>query len=418
MSVTNTVSALNGLFKEVYADKLKDLQPDGVMLYNTIPFAPKEKATGNLYHLAVVLGGEHGFSYGGTSGDAFSLNDSVASQVKDAQVQGYEFLLRSRLSYGAIARSMNSKSSFESATKLIVANMLKSFAKRIECMLFYGQSGIGTVSAHAAGVVTITTAEWAPGIWSGSVNMSVELYNETDSASIAVAQVSAVSLESRQITLLGSDDALSGGEQTAVDNAIAAVKTIRVYHKSARGNEFASLYKIMTNAFTLFNISAATYDLWKSVEHSAGGALSFNKIQKAIAKGVEKGLDSDVMCLVNPRAWSDLLNDQAALRMYDQSYKKNELENGAQGVKFHSQNGVVEIKPCNYVKEGHAFILSMDEFQRIGSTDITFKLPGSNDKFFRELEDSAGYELRSYSDQALFCSSPGRQILITGIANS
>lgn len=52
MSVANTVTQLNGLFKEVYADKLKDLQPDGVMLYNMIPFAPKEKATGNLNSLA------------------------------------------------------------------------------------------------------------------------------------------------------------------------------------------------------------------------------------------------------------------------------------------------------------------------------------------------------------------------------
>jgi hypothetical protein len=48
MSQVNTVSALNGLFKEVYSDKLHDLIPDGVMLYNLIPFAPKEKATGNL----------------------------------------------------------------------------------------------------------------------------------------------------------------------------------------------------------------------------------------------------------------------------------------------------------------------------------------------------------------------------------
>lgn len=358
------------------------------------------------------------FSYGGTSGDAFSLNSSISSQVKDAQVQGYEFLLRSRLSYGAIARSMNSKASFESATKLIVANMLKSFAKRIEVMLFYGQSGIGTVSAHSSGVITVTTAEWAPGIWSGSVNMMVEIYNETDAASVADAQVSAVSLENRQITLLGSDDALSAGEQTAINSAISGSKVLRLYHKSARGNEFAGLYKIMTNTSTLFNINASTYDLWKSVEHDVSGALSFNKIQKAIAKGVEKGLDSDVICLINPRGWSDLLNDQAALRMYDQSYKKNELENGAQGIKFHSQNGVVEIKPCNYVKEGHGFIVSLDEFQRIGSTDITFKLPGSNDKFFRELEDSAGYELRAYSDQALFCSSPGRQILLKNIVNA
>ena len=50
MSAENTVSQLNGLFKEVYGDKLKDLIPDGVLLYNMVPFIGKDKATGNLYH--------------------------------------------------------------------------------------------------------------------------------------------------------------------------------------------------------------------------------------------------------------------------------------------------------------------------------------------------------------------------------
>lgn len=309
---------------------------------------------------------------------------------------------------------MNSKASFESATKLVVANMIKSFAKRIEAMLFYGQSGMGVVSAHAAGVVTVATAEWAPGLWSGSTQMEIELYNETAAATIATRPISAVSLENRQLTM----STLSGPEQTALDAAIAATQVVRIYHKQARGNEFAGLHRIMTNTGVLFNISAAVYDLWKSVEHNAPGALSMTKIQAAIAKGVEKGLDSDVVCLVNPRAWANLLTTEAGLRVYDQSYKSNQVENGAQGIVFHSQNGKVEIKPCTYVKEGHAFILSIEDLMRVGSTDVTFRLPGSNDKFFRELENSAGYELRSYSDQALFCASPARLILITGIVNS
>jgi len=324
-------------------------------------------------------------------------------------------LLRSRLSYGAISRSMNSKASFESATKLVVANMLKSFAKRLEAMLFYGQSGIGVVTAHTAGVLTISTPEWAPGLWSGSTQMPIELYNETTAATIATRPISAVNLEARQLTA----STLTVDERDDIDDAITATQVIRVYHAGARGNEFAGLHRIMTNTGSIFNISAAVYDMWKSVEHSASaGALSMTKIQAAIAKGVEKGLDSDVVCLVNPRAWSNLLTTEAGLRVYDQSYKSSQLENGAQGIVFHSQNGKVEIKPCNFVKEGLAFILSVEDLMRVGSTDVTFRLPGSNDKFFRELESNAGYELRSYSDQALFCASPARLILIKDIQNA
>lgn len=42
----NSVGNLNGLFKEVYADKLNDLIPDGVKLLNKIKFSAKDKAPG------------------------------------------------------------------------------------------------------------------------------------------------------------------------------------------------------------------------------------------------------------------------------------------------------------------------------------------------------------------------------------
>ena len=46
----NVVTTLNGLFKETYAKELKNLIPDQVKLVNMIPFLPKEKNPGNLYH--------------------------------------------------------------------------------------------------------------------------------------------------------------------------------------------------------------------------------------------------------------------------------------------------------------------------------------------------------------------------------
>jgi hypothetical protein len=113
-----------------------------------------------------------------------------------------------------------------------------------------------------------------------------------------------------------------------------------------------------------------------------------------------------------------LMTDQAALREFDSSYKSDKMENGSKSLKFHSQNGMIEIVPSIYVKEAYAYIISTREFMRVGSTDVTFNLPGSQDKFFRELENAAGYELRAYTDQALFSMSPGVNVLITNIVNS
>ena len=79
---------------------------------------------------------------------------------------------------------------------------------------------------------------------------------------------------------------------------------------------------------------------------------------------------------------------------------------------FHSQNGAIKIVSSIYVKAGSAYILCMDEFMRVGSSDITFKQPGFEGEFFRILNDSNGYELRAYTDQALFCSAPGKNAVI------
>jgi hypothetical protein len=50
MATANTMDTLNGLFKEVYADKVERLIPEGLKLYSAVPFVGKEKMPGNNYH--------------------------------------------------------------------------------------------------------------------------------------------------------------------------------------------------------------------------------------------------------------------------------------------------------------------------------------------------------------------------------
>lgn len=406
----NTISTLNGLFKEVYADKLENLIPDGVQLLNMIPFVEQDAQPGNLYHQPVVLGHEHGVTYAADAEDAFALNNAVSGVIRDAQIRGSAMVLRSVLGYKAASRAVASDNrSFEASTKFLVGNMLRSITKRLEIGLLYGQDGIGEIdSVTGAGpyVATIKTAEWADGIWAGSTSMTIEW--ATSGAPTVVAgtgSVTTVDLDARTVTI-----ALSTGAAPVADDTI--------YFLGALGNEFAGLHRILTNTGTLFNIDANVYNLFKGNEFSAGSAaLSFQKLQDAVALAVRKGLDSDVTVLVNPKTWADLLNDQAALRQYDSSYNSNTAENGARMIKFHGQQGVIEIVPSIYVKEGYSYVISMDEMIRVGSSEVTFRRPGRGDEFFRELEGHAGYELRAYTDQALFCYAPGRNVLITDIVN-
>jgi len=403
---SNVTGTLNGLFKDVYADKLENLIPEGTKLMQKIPFSSRKKELGSLYHQPVVLGLEHGITYAGPTDDAFTLDDAVAGVIRDATVQGSQMMLRSRLGIAAASRAASGEpKAFETATKFLVRNMLRSMARRLEVGMFYGGVGIGEVGALPGGlVIEILEAEWAPGVWAGSEKMNIDIYDATSVTLRGTAQVTAVDMNARQITV----DAIPGG----------VVATDKIYFKGANGNEAVGIHRILTNTGTLFGINAANFSLWNGNELDvAGNPLSFARVQDAIALAVEKGLDSDVSVFVNPRTWSDLLTEQTALRQYDSSYKVGVAEAGHQEITFYGQNGKVEIIPSIFVKEGFAYVLNLEEMLRIGSTDITFRRPDQGDNFFRELENAAGYELRAYSDQALFCYAPGKNTLISGIVN-
>jgi hypothetical protein len=315
-------------------------------------------------------------------------------------------VLRSRISVAAASRAAKGgEQAFEQSTKFLVRNMLRSMTKRLEVGMMYGGSGIGEVGALPGGaVIEILTAEWAPGVWVGGEKMKIEIYDATLATLRGAAQVTAVNMNNRRITL----DALPAG----------TVATDKIFYKTAKDNEAIGIHRIISNTGVLFDINAANYSLWQGNVYAAGNApLSFAKLQDAIARAVEKGLDSAVLVLVNPRTWSDLLTEQAALRQYDSSYSVQTSEAGHQEIVFYGQNGKIEIVSSIYVKEGFAYVLCLDEMQRIGSSDVTFNRPGAEGKFFRELENNNGYELRSYSDQALFCFAPGKNVLISGIVN-
>jgi hypothetical protein len=408
MASANQLSTLNGFFKESYAEKLAELIPDGVKLLNKIKFMSKDKQPGNLYHQPVILGMEHGVTFASSDDDAFNLNAPVAGVIRDAQVKGNPIVMRSLLGYVSASRAaLGGQKAFMDATKFLVANMLRSMAKKLEIEMLYGQVGYASVGSVSTTVITVTTADWAPGIWAGAEGMPIEIRNAAGSTSRGDFTVASVDMDARTVTL------------TSSASAAGVIATDIIWHKGAYGNEFPGIHKILTSTGVLFNIDSSVYNLFKGNSYSAGSAaLSFTKLNNAAARGVEKGQDGKLLALVNPRGWANMLTDQAALRRYDASYKSDKTEVGTKGIVFHSQNGEIEIEPSIYVKEGFAYLLNLDDWSRIGSTDMTFKRPGQGEEFFRDLENSAAYELRLYSDQALFCSAPGRSTLITAIVNS
>jgi hypothetical protein len=279
--------------------------------------------------------------------------------------------------------------------------MMDSMSKKLEIRLFYGQSGLATATA-SSNTLTISVGQWAPGIWGGAENMRIELFDSSNNV-LGDCKVISVDFDNKTVTV----DAMPAGA--------AAAGTITIYEYGSSGKEMAGLHKIITNTGSLFGISASQYSLWKGNSHNAAGALSFNKLAKGLAKPVAKGLQSDVTVYVNPASWADLMTEQAGSRRFDVSYKSGTAQNGSEALEFFSQNGKMTIVSSIFVKEGFAYAINHDQFLRVGSTDLTFKNPLSNEDFFHLLENNAGVGIRCYTNQALFCTKIGHQLVFTGI---
>lgn len=406
---TNDFNTLNAIYKEAYADKVEDLIPEGLKLLRKIKFQPTEKQPGNFYIQPVTLGLEHGFTYGGSGGTAFSLRNGVASSHEQAKIRGHEMVLRSYLSVGAVSRSKG-KNAFINASKLIVQNMLKSFARRLEVQLMYGQAdeGLGVVESVVSQDVKIEDHEWAAGIWSGSEKMPIEIRSAAG-ALRGEANIELNDLSTKTLTL----DAVPSG----------TVATDVIYYAGAYNKEFAGIHKIITNTGVLFDIDASEYSLWRGNIVEVGtdfagneAVLSFEKIEEAVAVAMEKGLSDEALTVIcNPKSWNNLLTDLAAKRRYDQSFSDAELTQGSRSIKFFGQNGEIEIEASIYCKEGYAYAIQCDSFLRVGSSDVTLEQPGFEGKFIKLLENANAYEMRAYTDQSLFCSAPGINTLLTFI---
>lgn len=413
----NGASPLNGLFKEIY-NELKDLVPANTKMADMVPFAPGDKELGAAYNEPVVLGLEGGVTYGGSDGEAFALRTPSSFTLKNARVKSVEMVLRSAISTAAASRSQNSNGAFERGIKLLTGNMLKSMYHRLEVSMLYGQKGIGVIesSSLVSGntVVKIADQEWAAGIWVGTTKHKVDIVSD-DITSVVSAELTILgyNIEAKTITLQGDQTA-----DALADNNVFFSGAFDGAHKDMLG-----LHSIAERRGTLFEISNVNEPLFQGNivdvgTSSTAAKLSFAKVEEAVARAVEKGLgDEQMTVMVNVNSWNDLLTEQTAKRRYDSSYSDAKIKEGARAIEFEGQAGSIKIIPSTYVKEGYAYAFCEKDLIRIGSSDITFDPKGYEGEFFRLLDNHSGYEIRAYSDQALFSSRPSCITILRYIKN-
>ena len=391
---TNTPTTLASRLKEIYPEGPSMIVPAANELFGKRLKMRKDMQLGEKARFDVQLSGEQGFSVG--TGEV-TLNGAVAQIAEKAEVTAYSVILQSNVSYDAISRAKTSKQAFAAFNSGKYIPAAESFRTRAEILCMgYGRQGVATVSANNAGVLTITAASWCSAMLLTLKGAVVEAWTAvagSGSQHDGDLTVGAISIANKTVTVTGTNSSVVQGDI--------------LFLKGCRSSAPYGLMDIAKNTGTLYNISAATYELWKANAFDVGtSALTLGKVSMASAMAADKGCAEALTCFVPNKAFQSMVNDQSALREYGASYDSGKAENGFESIVFWGASGKITILPYMFIKEGEFVMFPERYTYLIGSEEMTNQVGNSGDIYF-DLESTSSKQMRFFGDFTVFCERPG-----------
>lgn len=415
----NTLTNLNGSFKQVHLNKLENLVGEDHILIKDIPFQEGVKL-GQQFRQPVYLTRPHGITFA-SSDSAPMLAAPISPQTKELTFDAYQIIMRDRISYDAADRMAKGggddgdQQAYISETGDLPEWLRMSHLHYVEMMLWNGQSstGIGVVDTGgvSGNVLTISRDSWAPQNFVGSEGMKLDIYR------------AGTFQKTCSVTSYNLDFASSTVAGTVTVDSSAGIAAADVLHVSGSyNNTIRGIDDIITETTDQFGQSPATYNLLRGVEHDCENAtLKFKALMFGLAKARAKGLSKKAKLYVSEFVFPDLVDEVEAARTDPQRAAANgmrgtKIERGADSMTVYSPNGTFELQVSSYCKMGAAYGLIRDgSWKRLGTSDVTFQVPGSKGDFYMHLENVAGYELRSWANFANYTPRAGSNVKFKNI---
>lgn len=360
---------------------------------------------GDEYQYGVELTRPHGFTTA-APGVFPELNAPVARQSPKAKLQPYQMYLRERITYDVLSRAAESSQAAKAELGQTVESMRDAMIFRQEVLGLYGQMGLAVIGTVTGDTITLTAGTYASGMWAGNENMPLTIRDSTGVTAVKDVTVLSIADDTRVITLNPGDGV-----------GLAAAQTVW-FQGGSPSTELVGVAKIIQNAGTLYNISAATYGLWKGnlVTAAANTDIGFKIALQLDAAIRSRGGMGDQIGLISPLSYTTLISSVEAARNFGgDQYKSAEIDRGTQSLKYFSPTGTTTIMchPC--VKPQDYFSLRKGKWSRAGATDPTFEIPGGEGKVLYDLQDYPGKELRSMANNTWFTPRPAASGMITGL---
>lgn len=417
-------SAIQPLLKIRYGDFINP-QPSDDTVAKLAPFVPQQSRGGRTYNFPVYLGLPHGVTHDDTR-TSFTLNAAIAQTFEEATLTGSSIVVRENVAYSdvfattqGVSQGGGAGGAYMSAWDAATMGLMASGELYRELALLWGPgststaaSNIGVISSAISGadlaagqVLNITRASYIPGLWPKMTGAKVDVYQSDATTLRAVGcTVSSPVISTNRITLT-----------KAASAAVVAAGDI-IVPQTALDVSCYGLDAIADNTGSLFGISAATYPQWRATSQAVG-STTFNRavIIGALARTKAYGAKDGGTLLCSGAQVADLIDEAAELRR--DTSPTDVVVHGASAITYSTPVGPVKVQVHNYMKQGQALYIPSGKVKRVGATDLTFD-NGRNEWFYQELPDSAGSQLRIYSEQAIICEEPWQMIKFTGIEST
>lgn len=416
---------LAGFFKDRFGNDASALPLDGTdILQKRIKFNSDLKL-GEKITQPVQMSMPTGWTFAGGSdtGTMFALNDANSPATVEATWTGVEFTVREKTAWSTMRQAQDSAQAFGNAYDKIVKMMRESGVFALEMQLIYGSTNLGQLEAAISGsgtgrVYSITKATSAAGLWYPLAGVLIDSYTTATGGSKTNSNADIVVTSADLDDTTGKVYLTVTGNSTDLTNVDAAIAAGQfLVPKGSRTKMMTGIDAVALNTGTYAGISASTYPLWKSTSLAAGSAgLTFSKLLQAKRKNAIKSGAGPRTVIISEATGADLLDNMAALQRHVNK-SGGELTLGGDSLVYAGLNGEMEILVHPFCKDGEAFMLKFDEWDRIGATPFTFD-PTGKGMYFEPVSGYAGSELMGYSHEAARCLDPRTVTKITGIVNT
>ncbi len=441
MSATSeTLVSLAGDLKTVYGTGLVQVLPESAIMQKRFPLSNSAAfpVVGDYFQALVLVQYPAGVSFLGQGTEATATNDTLgealAGKTLPAQVYGNMSVLSDNLNYFVLDRSAatdNAKQSVLSALSLTGKSMAISLRNVLELEILHGRDGLGA-SAGAISTLTVTLdpATTSSGIlstligfraqWMQSNLTSARTANDTSNY-LTISAVDFSDPAAPTLTMVATGTTNYAAITTGDVLYIAGSRGVAVVATDTSVPQYEQIglsLQLRATTGTQFAIDKAAYPGWRSNQMATVGPFNPSVVMNMAAKAASRGAPSGkYICLVSPRAWAVCNSALQVNEIFTNGSGSMQKKAGTDDIEVINDGMSIELVSHPFQKDGQAYLLPVDDVFRIGSTDMTFSIPGRSEgeEFWYNIPGRALMARQCRADFQVVCLKPPFATIATGI---